>query len=87
MRDLFQNFKNMRQRAQSRNSTKKNDPNDLRERFKPLNNKFGKKKPKQKIGGDEEAEFKQLRSSSLSDENTGRSEIYDDHCFDQEKGK
>ena len=45
VRDLFQNFKSMRQRSQSRNSTKKNDPNDLRERFKPLNNKFGKKKP------------------------------------------
>lgn len=40
-----------------------------------MNNKFGKKKLKQKIDGDDEAEFKQLRNSSLSDDSggTGRS--------------
>ena len=58
VRDLFSTFKNLRSRAQSRSATRKNDGQDLRERFKPFNNKFGKKKPKQKIDGEDEAEFK-----------------------------
>lgn len=42
------------------------------ERFKPLNNKFGKKKKKEKCNEDEiqeqEPEYKGLRNSTLSDD-------------------
>jgi hypothetical protein len=39
----------------------------LKERFKPLNQKFGNKKKKEKVDEDE-IEFKRLASSTLSDE-------------------
>jgi len=43
------------------------EQNILRERFKPLNQKFGNKKKKEKID-DDELEHKRLASSTLSDE-------------------
>jgi hypothetical protein len=39
----------------------------LKERFKPLNQKFGNKKKKEKVDDDDQ-EHKRLASSTLSDE-------------------
>ena len=49
------------------------------ERFKPLNNKFGKKKMKEKSDEDEsqqtEPEYKGLRNSTLSDDSNREGSI------------
>ena len=53
------------------------------ERFKPLNNKFGKKKKKEKSSEDEiqetEPEYKGLRNSTLSDD-SGRETTTETSC-------
>ena len=52
---------------------------DKMERFKPLNNKFGKKKKKEKCNEDEiqqsEPEYKGLRNSTLSDDSNREGSI------------
>lgn len=70
-RDLTSNFIHLRKRSQ--NKSLKNVLNEeeqkIRDRFKPLNQKFGKsKKTKEKVEDDEDLEKKGLRDSTLSDD-------------------
>lgn len=76
-KDLTSEFFRQRSRAQQRGlrAATRSDDSLLREkmeRFKPLNNKFGKKKKKEKCqddeAGDAEPEYKGLRNSTLSDD-------------------
>lgn len=83
-RDLTSEFQRQRLRAQQRGlrAATRTDDSLLREkmeRFKPLNNKFAKKKRKEKCQDDEidnmEPEYKGLRNSTLSDESGRESSI------------
>lgn len=61
------------------------------ERFKPLNNKFGKKKKKEKASEDEaqecEPEYKGLRNSTLSDDSNREGSIETAASVDFEAAK
>lgn len=78
IKDITEEFKKQKQRIEQRKAKDNfnwwSDESMLREkmeRFKPLNNKFGKNKKKEKTDEEiqeSEPEYKGLRNSTLSDE-------------------
>ena len=68
---------NLRKRSQNKSlkTVLNEEEQKIRDRFKPLNQKFGKsKKTKEKVDDDEDMEKKRLRSSTLSDDSCNTQE-------------
>jgi hypothetical protein len=67
-------FAQLRRKAHTK-IQKKTEQEFLRDRFKPLNKKFGGKNKKEKVDEDEDTENKHIRLSMHSDENTSENSI------------